>query len=116
MAPPQRKCFHPSCRLFIPFTQAYCEKHEPNKIYSKERRRSDPEYVKFYKTRAWLNTRKNILMRDDYICLTCERNGFIKPAQLVHHIKEVKTDWDKRLDLENLESICESCHQKIHKK
>ncbi|MBZ5203209.1 HNH endonuclease [Planomicrobium chinense] len=116
MAAPQRKCFHPSCRNFIAFTRTYCEKHEPNKEYNQARRRYDNTYIKFYKTRAWLKLRRIALMRDDFMCKTCERNGIIKEAQLVHHLIEVKTDWDKRLELENLESICESCHQKIHKR
>ena len=115
MAIPQRNCFHPSCRLFIPFTETYCDKHEPNKEYNQARRRFDGEYISFYKSRAWTNVRKVAMMRDDYLCVNCTRNDIIKPAQLVHHVIEVKTDWDKRLDLNNLESICESCHQKIHK-
>ncbi|MCZ4359507.1 HNH endonuclease, partial [Enterococcus faecium] len=28
----------------------------------------------------------------------------------------VKEDWDKRLDYDTLESICQSCHNKEHKK
>lgn len=115
MAAPQRKCFHPSCRNFILFTQTYCEKHEPNKEYNEARRKYDGEHIGFYKSKAWKNTRKVALMRDNHLCVVCERNGIYKTAQLVHHLKEVRTDWDKRLNLENLESVCESCHQKIHK-
>ncbi|MCO5469186.1 HNH endonuclease [Enterococcus faecium] len=35
---------------------------------------------------------------------------------MVHHKTEVKEDWDKRLDYDTLESICQSCHNKEHKK
>ncbi len=34
----------------------------------------------------------------------------------VHHIEELKEDWSRRFDKDNLISLCESCHQKIHKK
>ncbi|TWK49239.1 hypothetical protein CHCC20347_1522 [Bacillus paralicheniformis] len=33
---------------------------------------------------------------------------------MVHHIVEVKQDWSKRLDLSNLESLCNACHNKVH--
>ncbi|PAE58568.1 HNH endonuclease, partial [Bacillus licheniformis] len=36
------------------------------------------------------------------------------PADMVHHIVEVKQDWSKRLDLSNLESLCNACHNKVH--
>ena len=40
----------------------------------------------------------------------------ITSGTIVHHKTEVKEDWDKRLDYDTLESICQSCHNKEHKK
>ncbi|WP_399533503.1 HNH endonuclease [Gemella sp.] len=34
-------------------------------------------------------------------------------ANLVHHKVEVRTDWSKRLEMSNLESVCRNCHNKI---
>nr|WP_279388960.1 HNH endonuclease [Baia soyae] len=36
------------------------------------------------------------------------------PAVL-NHIVEVKEDWNKRLELSNLQSVCNACHNRIHK-
>ncbi|MEU3039173.1 HNH endonuclease [Nocardia salmonicida] len=35
---------------------------------------------------------------------------------IVHHKVELKEDWSKRLDMDNLEVVCIGCHNKIHKK
>ena len=115
MSPPQKKCLHPSCRILIPFTERHCEKHNANKEYNRTRAKRDPEYVKFYKSKAWRGARKNALIRDDYLCVSCMANELYTTAQLVHHKVEVRNDYEKRLDPENLVSLCESCHQKIHK-
>lgn len=115
MAIPQKKCLHPSCRQLIPFTDGYCKKHNPSQEYNRTRAKRDPEYLKFYKSKAWIGARKNALIRDDYLCVSCLNTGLYTTAQLVHHKVEVRDDFEKRLDPENLESLCESCHQKIHR-
>lgn len=33
---------------------------------------------------------------------------------MVHHIVELLDDWDKALDMDNLESLCNPCHNKHH--
>nr|WP_224929081.1 HNH endonuclease signature motif containing protein [Bacillus safensis] len=48
-------------------------------------------------------------MRDNYLCQSCLKQDRVVPAVMVHHIVELKQDWNKRLDLNNLESICNSC-------
>ncbi|EOB6976219.1 TPA: HNH endonuclease, partial [Staphylococcus aureus] len=35
-------------------------------------------------------------------------------AKIVHHIIYVDEDFNKALDLDNLMSVCYSCHNKIH--
>ncbi|MBS6544000.1 MAG: HNH endonuclease [Veillonella sp.] len=49
------------------------------------------------------------------MCEVCERNDHTKTlATIVHHVEEIRTPigWEKRLDINNLESICQSCHNK----
>lgn len=75
------------------------------------------DYTAFYHSSAWRRLRQQVLMRDDYLCQHCLAKGVVNDKDLiVHHKVELKDDWSKRLDMENLEAVCFSCHNKIHKK
>ena len=103
---PMRQCRHPSCRVLIPFTDTYCARHVQtvNQSYDKARLRDNPTYVAFYKTGAWRNTRKVALMRDEWLCQHCLQSGVYKPAEMVDHIVPTLVDWEKRLELDNLQT------------
>ena len=53
------------------------------------------------------------LARDGYQCVMCKRKGITTLATMVHHIEPVKKAWNKRLDIDNLMSLCEACHNGI---
>ena len=67
----------------------------------------------FYLSAAWEQTRAAYLMSQDYIC---ERCG--EPAKVVHHkqyiTKENIGDAGVTLCLDNLEALCQDCHNKEH--
>lgn len=54
-------------------------------------------------------------MRDHGLCQECLREGMIRVADTVHHLVPLRQDWDRRLDLNNLKSVCNSCHNTIEK-
>ncbi|MBX0340542.1 hypothetical protein U0Q17_01674 [Lactiplantibacillus plantarum] len=68
----------------------------------------------FYHSSDWQSVRQLALTRDHYLCQVCKRKGIIKQGNTVHHIVPIKDDWNKRLDLGNLETICMACHNKEH--
>lgn len=97
--------------------------------------------VKFYQSRAWRSLRYDALIRDNFECQECKRNGRVtttphthpraphtaptrytngyKKGQRessleVHHLKEVKDFPELALVLSNLETLCVSCHNKAH--
>lgn len=70
--------------------------------------------MKFYKSREWMQLRLQALERDNYECQECKRKGKYRKAQCVHHLKEVKVVPTLALTLSNLESLCNSCHNKMH--
>lgn len=78
-------------------------------------KKADP----FYKTGAWLRARALALARDRYICQECLRlvamGKMIRPrtATMVHHIKPRKLYPELALDLNNLESLCNTCHERM---
>jgi len=68
----------------------------------------------FYNSSVWRRARKRVLVRDNYLCQRCLHNGRLSPAVIVHHIEHLSEHPDKALFEENLESVCTSCHNKLH--
>lgn len=116
---PKIKCAVSICREYVELPSRYCEKHKGNtdKTYNREVRhnKENMKYARFYASSQWKKLRRSKLA-DQPLCEECLRNGKITSATIVHHKTEVKEDWDKRLDYDTLESICQSCHNKEHKK
>ena len=80
--------------------------------YDKYKR--DKKSKQFYQSSAWTKCRELALKRDNYLCQDCLAKKRIKKAEMVHHIVEVKDDFTKALVLENLRSLCNSCHNQHH--
>ena len=74
----------------------------------------------FYKTLAWRRLRLVALERDHYICQDClaqKRLGArirARRAVVVHHILPRETHPELALELNNLVSLCDACHNKRH--
>lgn len=76
--------------------------------------RKQYEYDWFYHSKAWEKLRLIALDRDNYLCQSCLKDNKITDAKIVHHITYVDHDFSKALDLDNLVSVCQDCHNKIH--
>lgn len=85
---------------------------EQQRFYDKYIRNKDSK--KFYNSATWRRARVKILSRDNHLCQECLRHDILTPANAVHHIKELENYPDLALDEENLESICNACHNKEH--
>ena len=70
--------------------------------------------INFYKTRKWKRKREVILRRDNYQCRQCKRYGRITPANTVHHIHPIEVRPELALVSDNLISLCEGCHGRMH--
>ena len=62
----------------------------------------------FYHTPSWKRIREKIIKRDAGICVTCGTDKNL----MVHHKKPKSDGGDDSLD--NLETLCKSCHLKAH--
>lgn len=112
------------CGKIIDYGKQYCDKcmaeiEEKRKEYQKKydeevRYKRDKKYHDFYKSDEWKRTKALALVRDKGLCQWCIKEGRIRPADVVHHIEEVKKAWDKRLSMENLVSLCHECHNRWH--
>ena len=67
-----------------------------------------------YNSRRWRHKRKEILRRDGYLCQHCKRYGKQVQAVTVHHIKHADEYPELAYTNDNLESLCNACHNKEH--
>ena len=78
----------------------------------------------FYGTDVWQRARGRALERDLWRCVWCRKAGRYTidrrgrripvPATLVHHIKPLKEYPELALELCNLVSLCDKCHDEAH--
>jgi 5-methylcytosine-specific restriction endonuclease McrA len=77
------------------------------------------EYAKgFYKSAAWKRARQQVITRSNGLCERCKARGIYKPGYIVHHKEYITPDNISNpnitLNLDNLEYVCEDCHNKEH--
>lgn len=96
---------------------AMCAKKIQPKRLSKE-----PSYItRFRSSSAWKKKREHIKERDKRLCRICllERHNTVQKYNFllleVHHIEPLCISWNKRLDDNNLITLC-SFHHKLAEK
>jgi len=118
---PLKPCNKIGCRNLT--ANRYCAEHahmaeqqrrERHKQYDERQR--DKQAAAFYKSVEWERARQQALIRDHGLCQDCLLEQRITPADMVHHKIPVRMNWDLRLRLDNLVSLCSSCHSKIDHK
>lgn len=69
----------------------------------------------FYFSKVWSDTREAYLVSQHYLCERCEQ-----PAKIVHHRRYLTpdniNDTSITLSWDNLEALCQDCHNKEHHK
>lgn len=74
------------------------------------------EYRKLYQTKQWRVLRERVLLRDAFKCQHKGCGAFLKRGRthqhsaVIHHLKPHKGDLDLFFDIDNLASVCKSCH------
>lgn len=115
------------CGNLIPYGSTYCSTCAPiveaeiearlresrlksNREYNKKR---DPKYIRFYNSIEWRSLSAKYTQDKGYRCELCN-----KIATEVHHKKAIQTPegWELRLDYNNLELLCVSCHNERHER
>ena len=81
------------------------------------RYKSGREIDKFRNTKAWKDKREEIKDRDNQLCQICIRklygalNQYTYNNLSVHHCIPMNEDYDKRLDNDNLLTVCDYHHE-----
>ena len=102
----------PFCGGKHPLDQKEC----PNK-WKYKRNNSSEENKKvnrFYSSKAWKDKREEIKSRDIY-CQRCfiKFNIITYDNLEVHHIEPLTVKWEKRLNSNNLITLCKQCHRQL---
>ena len=101
-----RICGHPGCGVLT--DKAKCIKHTQAHKWADDKERGN-RHQRGYGVQ-WERIRKQVLMRDGYLCQVCKRAGKPRAANEVDHITpKAKGGTD---DLNNLQAICGPCHKR----
>lgn len=104
-----RMCSYPGCNQLV--SSGRCEKHK-----KQEQQRYDKQRGNFRErgySAQWDKVRK-IKLNHDPLCERCNSKGYVVLATLVHHIQSINKG-GSLLDVDNLMSVCSSCHDEIHR-
>lgn len=87
---------------------------ESNKHYDRYQR--DRKSTDFYRSPEWQLTRQRVLRLDHNLDVyQYVVNGRVMVADTVHHIVPLKSDWNRRLDVNNLMSLHHDTHSMIER-
>jgi len=105
---PKRPCSYPGCPNLS--DGQYCEEHRKQMEQSYNKYIRSPDVHRKY-GRSWKR------IRDSYaaahpLCERCLAEGRLTPVDEVHHIVPISRGGTHAW--ENLMSLCQSCHNKIH--
>lgn len=56
---------------------------------------------------------RRLVLAEQPLCAECERQGVTAVASAVHHKRDLRDAPELALDRDNLEGLCESCHNRI---
>lgn len=109
-------CPHQGCKQIININESACELHKNYYDIKIRRGNQNKQYNDFYHTPEWLSMRNYALTYynglDVYALYAHDE---ILTAAPVHHIVEIKDDWNKRLDFFNLIPVSDISHSEIGK-
>jgi hypothetical protein len=98
-------------------SKAQQEKANHNRYYDKNVRnnKDNKKYSEFYHSKEWEITRDSINSKCNGICLYSYLVfNEVVYVGTVHHIEELKDNWDRRLDKNNLIPLSLEVHNMIH--
>jgi len=88
--------------------EGYCPEHRPLRPQKKQ----SAEWHWMYLTPVWLKDLRPTQLLKEPFCRACAERGVRTRATVVDHIVDHEGDWSRFTDRENLQSLCESCHNR----
>lgn len=89
--------------------------HQEDKMCKRVYKKNTKE-SKFRNTNAWIKKRNQIKKRDKYLYQLCLKDNVYNYDDLqVHHIIPIAKNYDRRLDSDNLITLCRMHHEQAEK-
>ena len=104
----KKPCAHHGCPVLT--KDRFCPEHTRADARHYNRYERDRETYKRY-GQPWKQVRAAYLSEHP-LCEVCWKDGFLKPASLVHH--RVKLTDGGTNDWSNLQAVCGQCHSRLH--
>ena len=106
-----KKCL--VCGVKIKYSSTYCVKHSQLGKRGPNWQGGKTKQSKLERNRLWASRwAKTIYERDNWNCQSCGKHGGKLHA---HHILSFAKFPNKRFDISNGITLCETCHRKVHK-
>ena len=103
---PPRPCRYPGCRELT--SEGYCPRHKP----AKAGRRASAQWHGWYSLPIWTDQLRPAQLLREPFCRECVRRGVRTWATVADHITPHRGDWALFIDPANLQSLCETCHNR----
>lgn len=118
----KKLCGRSGCNLIIDYGQTYCDKHQKEfderqkqRHSEYKRQREDKREQAFYCSEAWMKTKDYVKTKYKGLCIwSYHIDNKIIFCDVVHHIVELKEDWELKLNEDNLIPLSKSIHQEVH--
>ncbi len=111
---PSKVCNQAGCHALVPMSERYCEAHRrevikhKNEVYDHNHR--NREHDKFYHSKEWKIVREQVMKDHGGLCVQCDMFDIVNDANVVDHIIPIEVDYEKRLDITNLQPLCHQHH------
>ncbi len=102
---PRPGCRYPGCPNKAEKGSNYCSKH---KVQIKD---TSPTSTARGYNYHWQKVRRMFLNRNP-LCAECLKKGIMTPATVVDHIELHKGEYEKFWNEDNMQSLCERCHNR----
>ena len=106
---PLKICNHVGCNQLT--KDARCQEHEQEHQSEANKRVSNnrQSYHMWYSSTRWRKLRL-IWLKSNPLCVYCQEQNKLIPAQVVDHIRPHKGDIYMFYSVDNLQSLCKRCH------
>ncbi|MFB0919752.1 MAG: HNH endonuclease [Oscillospiraceae bacterium] len=103
--------------IFVLKSCVYCGRiHDSKYDCGKRPQRKRDSKASFRSTAEWQSKRTEINERDLYLCRVCLDNGRLTYNGIsVHHIEPLEENYEKRLDNDNLITLCAGHHEQAER-
>lgn len=103
---PLRPCRHPGCSKLV--RDGYCPEHQPPRM----ERGESAQWHGWYSLSIWTDDLRPTQLMLEPWCRECAKRGLRVRAVAVDHVVPHRGNWSKFVDRQNLQSLCERCHNR----